>query len=227
MDKLESYRKQSKLLVRWHREGNSSIGGRLRGLVRFKDITDREALAMAFPLALAQEIIAAEVGHSSWADLKRAMEDAPESARSGTQPLRLKAALPILFVRDVAAAAAFWRDKLGFEIDFLHGHPAFYGAVSRDGARLHLKFVHDEVFGPGRVVEEGLIMAYVPVGNLSALVTEYQAKGVEFSQAPTKQAWGGVDFHVRDPDGNRIAFVAEPPLDRGRDALHHPRPFAT
>ena len=53
MDNLESYRKQAKLLVRWHRDGNFSIGGRLRGLARFSHITDREALAMAFPLALA------------------------------------------------------------------------------------------------------------------------------------------------------------------------------
>ena len=193
--------------MRWHREGNHSIGGRLRGLARFKTLTDQEALALAFPLALAQEVIASEAGHSSWASLKRALKNTPKAERAIRPELRLKAALPILYVRDVTAAAAFWRDKLGFRIDFLHGHPAFYGAVSRDGACLHLKFVHHAVFGQGRVAEEGLIMAYVPVDNIKALFAEYQAKGVEFSQAPTLQAWGGTDFHVLDPDGNRTAFV--------------------
>ena len=207
MGNLESYRKQAKLLVRWHREGNPSIGGRLRGLARFEAITDQKALAIAFPLALAQEITAAEAGHASWGSLKRSLEHTSKPARAPRPELRLRAALPVLYVRDVAAAAAFWRDKLGFEIDFLHGHPAFYGAVSRDGACLHLKFVHEPVFGSGRIADEGLIMAYLSVDNLKALFAEYQAKGVAFSQKPIKQAWGGTDFHVQDPDGNRIAFV--------------------
>ena len=207
MDNLESYRKQAKLLVRWHREGAYSIGGRLRGLDRLKDLTDQQALAMAFPLALAQEIIAVEAGHTSWAALKRALADAPAKPRPPAPGLTLQAARPVLYVRDVTAAAAFWRDKLGFRIDFLHGQPAFYGSVSRDGACLHLKFVHEPVFGPSRVADEGLIMAYVPTSDIKTLFAEYQARGVVFSQAPTKQPWGGTDFHVLDPDDNRIAFV--------------------
>jgi catechol 2,3-dioxygenase-like lactoylglutathione lyase family enzyme len=208
MSDLESYRKQAKLLVRWRREGNWSLGGRVRQLPRFRDLTDREVLAMDFPLALAQEIVAVEAGHPSWAALKRAVEQAkPKAARAPAPPLRLKGAVPVLYVRDVRASAEFYRDQLGFQIDFLHGNPAFYCAVSRDGAALHLKFVHEPVFGPGRVEEEGLIMAFVPVDDLKALHAEYQAKGVPLAQAPTKQAWGGTDFHVRDPDGNRISFV--------------------
>lgn len=207
MDNLESYRKLAKLLVRWHRDGNHSIGGRLRRLDRFKHVTDREALAMAFPLALAQEIIASEAGHLSWAALKSALGEMPARSRTPAPALELKAALPVLHVRDVAAAAAFWRDKLGFRIDFLHGKPPFYGAVSRDGACLHLKFVHEPVFGPGRIEAEGLIMGYVPTRNLKALIAEFQTRNVTFSQPPTKQPWGGTDVHVLDPDGNRIAFV--------------------
>src|SRR6185312_3664676 len=159
------------------------------------------------PNTLAQEIIAAQAGHPSWAALKASVADPPARTRAPAPELELKAALPVLYVRDVAAAAAFWRDKLGFKIDFLHGNPAFYGAVSRDGACLHLKFVHAAVFGPGRIQDEGLIMAYVPTRNLKALIAEFQARQVPFSQPPTKQAWGGTDVHVLDPDGNRIAFV--------------------
>ena len=119
----------------------------------------------------------------------------------------LKAAAPVLFVREVNASAAFFRDILGFEIDFLYGEPPFYGAVSRDGAVLHLKWVHDAVFGAGRVEAEGLIMAFVSVDSIEALHAEYHAKGARFSQELTKQVWGGTDFHVVDLDGNRIAFV--------------------
>lgn len=35
MPKLETYKKQAKLLVHWHREGNFSIGGRIRQLARY------------------------------------------------------------------------------------------------------------------------------------------------------------------------------------------------
>jgi catechol 2,3-dioxygenase-like lactoylglutathione lyase family enzyme len=58
----------------------------------------------------------------------------------------LAGAVPILFVRDVAAAAAFYEGNLGFHIDFLHGEPPFYGSVSRDRACLHLRFVHQANF---------------------------------------------------------------------------------
>jgi catechol 2,3-dioxygenase-like lactoylglutathione lyase family enzyme len=207
VDNLESYRKQAKLLVRWHREGNHSIGGRVRQLPRFKDTTDQDALAMAFPLALAQEIIAFEAGHLSWAALKRAQAEPRATRKAPVPEMKLKTAQPVLYVRDVTAAAGFWRDRLGFKVDFLHGHPAFYGAVSRDGACLHLKFVHEAVFGAGRVEDEGLIMAYVPVDNVKALFAEFEARGVAFRQLLTRQAWGGLDFHVLDPDGNCIAFV--------------------
>jgi catechol 2,3-dioxygenase-like lactoylglutathione lyase family enzyme len=120
----------------------------------------------------------------------------------------LKAAIPVLYVRDVTAAAAFYRDSLGFAIDFLHGQPPFYGAVSRDGAVLHLRFVHHAVFDAKRVDAEGaLVMAFVPVDDVEALYAEYRANGVGLSQHLTKQAWGGTDFHVSDPDGNTVAFV--------------------
>jgi len=58
MSRLDIYKKQAKQLVRWHREGNYSIGGRIRSLARYQALTDREALALDFPLREAQEIIA-------------------------------------------------------------------------------------------------------------------------------------------------------------------------
>jgi uncharacterized glyoxalase superfamily protein PhnB len=39
------------------------------------------------------------------------------------------------------------------------------------------------------------------------LFEEFKERDVEFAQTPTKQPWGGTDFHVRDPDGNVISFV--------------------
>jgi len=58
MPSIETYRKQAKLLVRWHRERNYSIGGKVRLLERCRHLTDVEVLEMAMPLTLAQEIVA-------------------------------------------------------------------------------------------------------------------------------------------------------------------------
>ena len=208
MPKLETYKKQAKLLVRWHREGNSSIGGRIRQLERYRALSDREALALKFPLTEAQEIIALEAGCANWAELKASTETAPPAnEQPETQDTPVASAKPVLYVADVDASAKFYRDQLGFRIDFVHGNPPFYGSVSRDGATLHLKHVDEPVFAAGAVEREGLIMAFVNTPKVRELYTEYLAADTQIVQKLTKQAWGGTDFIVRDPDGNAIAFV--------------------
>ena len=122
----------------------------------------------------------------------------------------------MIFVANVQASAEFFRDTLGFSIDFLHGQPPFYGAVSRDGACVHLKFVHEPVFAVGAQDRDGLIMAFIEVENVKALYASYLAAGVTFDQKLKKQAWGGRDFIVRDLDGNGICFVGE--TDAQKDA---------
>ena len=127
---------------------------------------------------------------------------------SGVSVARLERAVPVVFVADVRASATFYRDALGFTIDFLHGDPPFYGSVSRDGACVHLKFVHEPVVTPGREDREAFIMAFVTVDAVDALFAEYEAAGVTFSQRLQQEDWGGRDFIVRDPDGNTICFAS-------------------
>jgi len=208
MPTIETYRKQAKLLLRWHREGNYSIGGRVRKLERYQSLTDCEVLALKFPLTVAQEIVALEAGHHSWAELKAATAGAPKTPRASSGEPFLKDVAPVLLVRDVKASAAFFQQKLGFKIDFLHGLPPFYGAVSRDGVCLHIRYVHQPLFAQAAVQEKSLICASIQVSNVQGLFKEFKARGVEFAQTLTKQAWGGTDFQVRDPDGNVISFVA-------------------
>ncbi len=207
MPSIETYRKQAKLLVRWHRERNYSIGEKVRLLERYRHLTDVEVLEMAMPLTLAQEIVAVEAGFKHWAALKARTGDVKQASRVDTREPTLLGAVPILFVRDVAAAAAFYEVKLGFRIDFLHGKPPFYGSVSRDRSCLHLRFVHQTNFAELATREGSLILATIEVANVKALFQEYEGRSVDFAQRLVRQAWGGLDFHVRDPDGNVISFV--------------------
>ena len=211
MARLEIYKKQAKQLVRWHREGNYSIGGRIRGLARYKRLTDRQALALAFPLREAQEIVALESGYTSWAALKVAVADEPRKTTRQTEPPRLTRAVPVILVANVKTSAEFFNKTLGFSIDFLHGEPPFYGSVSRDGATIHLKFVHEPAFAVGAQDRDGLISAFIEVENVKGLYAEYLGAGATFDQRLKKQAWGGRDFIVRDLDGNGICFVGTSP----------------
>ena len=123
-----------------------------------------------------------------------------------TPTARLTRALPVIFVANVQASAAFFKDILGFTIDFLHGNPPFYGSVSRDGASVHLKFVHEPVFAVGQQDRDGFINAVINVEHVDALYAEYVTAGAPFDQPLTEQVWGR-DFIVRDPDGNGICFL--------------------
>ena len=207
MPTLETYRKQAKLLLRWHRQGDYSVGGRVRQLERYRTLPDSKVLALKLTLTVAQEIVAIEAGHRSWTELKAAVAGARKESRVSSGPPCLKYVIPILLVRDVRASATFFEEQLGFETDFLHGLPPFYGAVSRDGVRLHLRFVHDPFFAQAAALEESVIVASIEVANVQGLFEEFKARGVPFAQRLKKQAWGGTDFQVRDPDGNVISFV--------------------
>jgi len=205
---LDNLKKQAKQLVRWHRAGNYSVGGRIRSLPRYRDLTDVEALALKFPLRAAQEIIALEAGYASWEALKAGLSAAPKQTRSVPGGPLLKGAMPVLNVSNVQTSAAFFCEKLGFAIDFLHGHPPFYGSVSRGAARLHLRFVHEPVLAPGaREREEGLLSAFLEVDNIKGLFAEYKTAGVDFVQPLRKEPWGASAFIVLDPDGNWICFA--------------------
>jgi catechol 2,3-dioxygenase-like lactoylglutathione lyase family enzyme len=226
MSRLEAFRKQAKQLVRWHRDGHYSVGGRIRGLSRYAHLTDAQALKLKFPLATAQEIIAHEAGFGSWSELKATIAAAPptpqvplaappgaqaggagptpQSSRAG--PPVIQAAIPVIFVASVPRTAEFFRDGLGFCVDFLHGHPPFYGGVSRDGVSVHLRFVHEPVICEELREKEGLLAAFVRVRNVKGLFGEYKTKGVSFASTLGKEPWGGPMFTVRDPDGNRICF---------------------
>ena len=166
MPHIDTYRKRAKLLMRWHREGNYSLGGLVRMVPRLRGTTDAAVLAAPFPLALAQQVVAAEAGYPDWAALKAASSDASRTPRPDPGDPVVRGAVPILFVRDVERAVAYYSDQLGFTVDFLHGNPAFYAAVSRDGACLHLRFVHEPCFADFSAREGGLILATIEVTNV-------------------------------------------------------------
>lgn len=133
--------------------------------------------------------------------------------RTSAQPAAatLVAAEPQLYVRDVAAAAAFYTGTLGFAVTFTYGEPPFYGQVVRDGVRLNLRHVDVPVVDPIRRDRDQLVAATITLDKAEPLFLEFQAAGVKFWQPLRTEPWGARTFIVRDPDGNLLLFA-------GRDA---------
>ena len=113
----------------------------------------------------------------------------------------LVAAEPQLYVRDIAASAAFYSRTLGFSVAFAYGEPPFYAQVVRDGARLNLRQVDDPVVDPVRRDREQLLTASITMADAKPLYREYQEAGAEIVQSLQAAPWGAQTFIVRDPDG--------------------------
>jgi catechol 2,3-dioxygenase-like lactoylglutathione lyase family enzyme len=111
---------------------------------------------------------------------------------------------PQFLVEDLDQAIAYYRDKLGFVLDFQY--ESFYASVSRDGFAIHLKCA-PKLSGDRehRRANEHLD-AYFAVTGIRGLFTEMQARGAHILSPPEERPWGCVDFYVEDPDGYILCF---------------------
>jgi uncharacterized glyoxalase superfamily protein PhnB len=107
----------------------------------------------------------------------------------------------VLAVNDLAASLAFYRDKLGFGIDFEAPGWAF---ISRDRFRVALGDCADAT--PAAELGDHSYFVYVTVEEVDELFRELAAKGVETFNGPIDKPWGMREFGIRTPDGHRIMF---------------------
>ena len=101
---------------------------------------------------------------------------------------------PVLRVSDLARSIAFYRDRLGFGLEF--EYEGFYLSVVRDGCRIHLNC------SPPTARDQ---QAFEAAEHLDAcLVSERRGRArierAEFSVRLRRQPYGQ-EFYVRDPDG--------------------------
>jgi GNAT superfamily N-acetyltransferase/uncharacterized glyoxalase superfamily protein PhnB len=118
---------------------------------------------------------------------------------------------PVLPVRDVAASAAWFRDVLGFDLDFLHGDPPVHGRVTKgDGTYGQPIYIHLTSAAPDAIRPSGELRIHVG-RDLDGLFAAYRGRGVEVVLAPVTQPWGLREFAVRDPNGHVLRFCGEAP----------------
>ncbi len=102
---------------------------------------------------------------------------------------------PIFGVRDVVASQAYYRDKLGFTIDWTYGEPPDFGSVSRAETVVFLGESRGTVGGG---------WLWVFARDLDALHRELVHRGANIKLPPTEMEWGVREMHVLDLDGNTL-----------------------
>jgi catechol 2,3-dioxygenase-like lactoylglutathione lyase family enzyme len=118
---------------------------------------------------------------------------------------------PLFIVKDVPAALAFYRDRLGFAITFEGPEPAdiFFGIVQRDGAMIMFKSVGlDAIPNYTRDIKQGIARwdAYLHVPDPDGLAAEFQSRGVEFFEPLQDTSDDLRGFEVQDADGYVLFF---------------------
>jgi catechol 2,3-dioxygenase-like lactoylglutathione lyase family enzyme len=112
---------------------------------------------------------------------------------------RLTKACPLFPAADVSKAAAWYRTKLGFDIEKLYPDHG-YAILRRDGIEIHF-WQCDE---PG---VERQTSAYFRVDDIDAVHAEMQpaADGGRISTVADRE-WDMREFYIWDPDGNLLKF---------------------
>lgn len=107
----------------------------------------------------------------------------------------------VLAVQDLATSVRFYREKLGFGLDFEVPGWAF---LSRDQFQVMLGECKDAM--AAHETGDHSYFAYVTVDGIDTLHRELVSKGVPFVQDIADKPWGMREFGVRTPDGHRVMF---------------------
>jgi len=117
-----------------------------------------------------------------------------------SSPASLSHIAPVFRTTDLAAAHAYYRDKLLFETRFewkdSEAELVRYAIVGRDGIELHLTAIS----------EARPSVAYCFVVDVAGYYAEVKAAGANITEAIADQPWEMREFETRDPDGNVLIF---------------------
>ena len=103
--------------------------------------------------------------------------------------------MPEMPTDDVAASVAYYRDVLGFSVNY---EQADIAVMDRDVVRVLLIARTDR--------HAGITSTYVYVRDADGLHAELRGKGARVLGEPESHPWGLRDFRVLDPDDNQITF---------------------
>ena len=126
-----------------------------------------------------------------------------------TTKARLTSIWPFFIVRDVMAAIAFYRDRLGFDIAFLGpDDDPYWAIVQRDNVSIMLKAILPEVEPTPNPSRHPWARwdAYVHTGDPDGLADEFTSRGVVFREPLGINSDQLRGFEIEDADGYVLYF---------------------
>ncbi len=106
-------------------------------------------------------------------------------------------AIPILPVRNLNDSIVYFREALGFSVDWID--PSIMASVSRQGC--HFMLCEGDQGHSGT-------WAYIGIENVDALFEEFRKRNAKIRKEPTNY-WWGYEMHIYDLDDNVIRFGSE------------------
>jgi catechol 2,3-dioxygenase-like lactoylglutathione lyase family enzyme len=119
-------------------------------------------------------------------------------------PKSLDHIAPVFRVENLERALAWYRDKLGFEVEF--NYENFYASVMRDGCRIHLQCAPPAPRDQAAFEKKEHLDACIVVHDAEDLSRRFILSGATFTVQLRKRPYG-TEFCVRDPDGYILGFV--------------------
>ncbi len=122
----------------------------------------------------------------------------------------LDSATTMLIVKDVKKTAEFYRDRLGFKIEFVVEEGTPFASVWRDGYKVFFESYPDynedyEDFEKV-AVKCGV---YFMVDDVDLLYEEFRDRGAEFVWTPQNQEYGNRDMKLLDNNGYQLLFATD------------------
>jgi lactoylglutathione lyase len=120
----------------------------------------------------------------------------------------------IVYVSDLPASVAFYRDVAGLAHRFTDAGYAEFGTGATRLAlyeRRRAEWLVGQAVRPGPAAEIVLV-----VDDVDAVAAGLRARGVALLSDPTDRPWGHRTAHVADPDGFVVEFAQEIPRTRSR-----------
>ncbi|MBI1342143.1 MAG: bleomycin resistance family protein [Terrimonas sp.] len=115
--------------------------------------------------------------------------------------INFHSASPIFRVDQLSGSIAYYKNNMGFSIDWIHDNT--FASVSRGHSNIMLC-----EGGQG----QGKAWAYIGVGDSELLYQEYKSRGANVRLAPTNFSWA-LEMQVEDIDGNVLRFGSDPKKD--------------
>lgn len=113
---------------------------------------------------------------------------------------RFERAVPILNVKNVAAAIGYYVDKLGFRKNWDWGDPPTFASVGRDEVEIFLS--QERAGAPGMSLS-------IFVQDVDALHEDYKRRGAIIRRPPTNYPWGVRRMDVQDLDGHDLGMSGD------------------